>query len=143
MARKARNEESVAGYFRNVFEENPALLKEKSNQELLDRWLKDHPDQTEVPKNIKTSLSNLKSVLRSKGRRKGKAKKESGAGQEGHGLVAVPSSSRSKRTHHLEMLEVQIDDCLRNARNLEDEALAGVIVLLRRARNEIVWMMGQ
>ena len=41
------------------------------------------------------------------------------------------------------MLEEQIDDCLRSARNLEDEALASVIILLRRARNEIVWMMGQ
>lgn len=142
MAKKARNGESVAGYFRKVFEENPALLKGKSNQELLDRWLKDHPDQTEVPKNVKTSLSNIKSVLRSKGRRKGKVKKEVLSGQETHGLV-TSSPTRSKKTNNLEMLEEQIDDCLRNARNLEVEALASVIVLLRRARNEIVWMIGQ
>src|SRR4051794_37928307 len=38
--------------------------------ELLKRWLADHPGETEMPKNVKAILSNLKSVLRSKGRKK-------------------------------------------------------------------------
>src|SRR5437867_12681617 len=63
-------EESVAGYFRKVFKENPKLLKGKSNEELLRRWLADHPDHQEVPKKVKASLSNIKSVLRSKKRRR-------------------------------------------------------------------------
>lgn len=141
MAKKARSGESVARYFRTIFEENPGLLKGKSNQKLLDRWLTDHPDQTEVPKKVKASLSNIKSVLRSKGRRKGKTK-EASAGKETHGMIAV-ASARPKKTHALEMLEEQIDDCLRSARNLENESLASVITLLRRARNEVVWMIGE
>src|SRR4051794_28182770 len=32
------NVESVAGYFRRLFDENPQLLKERSNEALLQRW---------------------------------------------------------------------------------------------------------
>src|SRR6476620_9101867 len=41
--------ETISGYFRRLFEENPQWLEERSNQALLDRWLKDHPGETEVP----------------------------------------------------------------------------------------------
>src|SRR3954471_12397394 len=60
--------ETVSGYFRQVFQENPRLLRERSNQPLLDRWLADHPGETEVPKAVKQNLANIKSVLRSKKR---------------------------------------------------------------------------
>src|SRR5262249_23495076 len=66
------NGQSVASYFRVIFKEQPRLLKERSNQPLFDRWLADHPGVTEVPGNVKSSLSNLKSILRSKMRRKGR-----------------------------------------------------------------------
>src|SRR4051794_29512653 len=56
--------ESVAGYFRKIFAQNPRLLKERSNEELFRRWLADHPDHTEVPEKVKTGLQNIKSVLR-------------------------------------------------------------------------------
>ena len=71
MAKKRTNKggESVAGYFRQVFQEQPNLLHETSNQKLLDRWLADHPDQPEVPKSVKANLANLKSVLRSQQRK--------------------------------------------------------------------------
>src|SRR4051794_27684702 len=58
--------ESVAGYFRKVFKEHPKLLKERSNEELYRRWLRDHPGHTEVPQSVKTGLQNIKSVLRNK-----------------------------------------------------------------------------
>src|SRR3954465_7716544 len=64
--------ESVAAYFRKVFAENPRLLKERSNDELFRRWLADHPGHEEVPQNVKTSLQNIKSVLRNKKGKKGK-----------------------------------------------------------------------
>jgi hypothetical protein len=35
----AQGEESIAGYFRKVFRENPKLLRSRSNEELLRRWL--------------------------------------------------------------------------------------------------------
>ena len=71
MAKKAKpadgpETESVAGYFRKVFRENPKLLKERSNDELYRRWLADHPGHEEAPAKVKANLQNIKSVLRAK-----------------------------------------------------------------------------
>src|SRR3712207_840190 len=63
---QARNGESIQGYFRPIFKENPKLLRERSNEELYQRWLKDHPGETVVPERVKQGLSNLKTVLRKK-----------------------------------------------------------------------------
>ena len=49
--------ESIQGYFRRVFKEKPRLLRERSNKELLDRWLADHPGETEVPDRVKYSAA--------------------------------------------------------------------------------------
>jgi hypothetical protein len=43
----------------------------------------------------------------------------------------------------LELLEEQIDDCLILAKHLDREGLDSVIKLLRRARNEVDWKVGQ
>ena len=40
------------------------------------RWLADHPGHKEVPPNVKTSLQNLKSVLRHKRRQKAALRKQ-------------------------------------------------------------------
>src|SRR6266850_6317938 len=61
--------ETVSGYFRRLFQENPKLLDGRSNEELLGRWLKDHPGEKEVPERIKNSLANVKSVLRTRERK--------------------------------------------------------------------------
>src|SRR5260370_5586713 len=61
--------ESISGYFRKIFKEKPKLLKGRSNEELLKRWLADHPDQKAVPEKIKNNLANVKSILRKKGRK--------------------------------------------------------------------------
>ena len=37
------NGESVGGYFRRIFKERPDLLKSRSNDEVLARWLADNP----------------------------------------------------------------------------------------------------
>ena len=67
MARKQPNAgESVAGYFRGVFRENPRLLKERSNGALFRRWLADHPGHETVPTNVKVGLQNVKGLLRRK-----------------------------------------------------------------------------
>ena len=49
--------ETVSGYFRKVFEENPNWLEARSNDALLARWLKDHPDQTKVPEKVRQNLA--------------------------------------------------------------------------------------
>ena len=70
--------ESIAGYFRKIFLAQPRLLKKRSNKKLLEMWMSDHPGHSEVPMSVKNSLSNLKSVLRSKKRRRRRAKEETG-----------------------------------------------------------------
>jgi hypothetical protein len=132
--------ETIAGYFRKVFAETPKLLKMRSNAPLLERWLADHPGEKEVPQSVKNSLSNLKSVLRSKKRKRRKAK--AAAAEIAGGPVAVTAVKKHKPSV-LEALEEQIDDCLTAARSLDKEGFDDVIHLLRKARNAVVWMIGQ
>ncbi len=128
---QAPRSESVAGYFRPIFLTNPKLLKDRSNQELLDRWLADHPGQTYVPRNVKQGLSNLKSVLRGKLRRKKR--------REAAEVAAAPQARGGSKLEHLEEM---IDDAFRFAKGFP-EGLDSVAQLLRRARNEVVWKLGQ
>ena len=59
--------ETTGGYFRRVFKENPKLLVTRSNDELLARWLADHPGHVTVPPNIQKHLSNVKSIMSQEG----------------------------------------------------------------------------
>jgi hypothetical protein len=131
--------ESVAGYFRRIFKENPQLLQGRSNDELFRRWLADHPGEPEVPRNVKVGLQNVKGLLRSKGRRRRKAK-------AAVTVATAPVSQRAEvgvKKSKLEALEERIDDTLTFARGVDEEGLHDVISHLRRARNEVVWKMGQ
>jgi hypothetical protein len=134
----ASGEETVSGYFRKIFEENPKLLKSRSNEELLRRWLADHPGEKEVPERVKQGLSNVKSVMRKRGRKRGR---RPAATQNHTGEAAATPTRRPARG--LEQLEEQIDECLTAAKNLDREGLEHVIRLLRQARNEVVWKLGQ
>src|SRR5688572_11781091 len=117
---KTKEPESMAGYFKRIFAEDRKLLKERSNEKLLQRWLADHPDQTEVPQSVKASLANTKSVLRSKGRKKAANRKEEGNGQK----IQVQKAGRPRTAvSGLEQLELQIDDCLSAAKFADPEGL--------------------
>lgn len=141
---------SVAGYFKGVFEENPEWLGERSNDALLERWLADNPGNTEVPERIRNILANTKSVLRKKARGPGgKKKKKMGrprAEQEATTnetpRSVVPAFSTPNNEGYSQ-LEEQIDECLTLAKNLHREDLSQVITLLRHARNQVVWKLGQ
>lgn len=133
--------ETTAGYFRRVFKENPQLLVTKSNDELLTRWLTDHPGEKEVPPNVKKHMGNVKSILRHKGRKKiAKPKHVEYAGA----VQAVSTQTKPTRIapKGLEALEEQIDDCLTVAKHMDREGLDDVIRLLRNARNAVVWKLG-
>jgi hypothetical protein len=56
------------------------------------------------------------------------------------GTMPVPAKRSSSRLEHL---EEQIDECLTAARSLDREGQEHVIRLLRQARNEVVWKLGQ
>jgi len=127
--------ESVAGYFRKVFKESPRLLKKRSNDELFKRWLADHPGHTEVPKQVRTGLQNIKSVLRQERGKKKHARAEQAS-------TAAPPAQRRVSAKGLEQLEEHIDECLALAKHTDREALGDVIALLRRARNVVVVKLG-
>ena len=151
MAKKNANGGSVAGYFRKVFAENPGLLHGRSNQELLDRWLSDHPGAKEVPRNVKANLQNVKSVLRQQARKRkgGRPRKAVGTAAAPNGPLAAPELARPRGAADeaapsaLERLEERIDDCLVMAKRIDAEGLRDVVAYLRRARNAVVWMQGQ
>lgn len=142
MARaKAKETESTAGYFKRLFEENKEWLNEGSNQELIDRWKKDHPGQ-DVTKSILNGLANTKSIMRKKlglGKRRRKRRKMAGAAAE------QPAAARRVRASYavLERMEGMIDDCLTLARQQNSEGLDDLIKHLRLARRQVAWEMGQ
>jgi hypothetical protein len=130
--------ENVSAYFRARFKENPKRLTAGSNQEVLQRWLADHPGEKEVPQRVKYILSNLKSVLRKKRRqKKGKPERPEPA------LAVEATNMPNTVLRGLEALEEQIDDCMSLARQLDREGLANVVQILRKARNAVVWQQGQ
>ena len=56
----------VSGYFRSIFETEPGSFK-KSNAELIERWIQDHPSHTQRQlKKVKANLANLRSHIRHK-----------------------------------------------------------------------------
>jgi hypothetical protein len=130
-------EESIQGYFKRILRENPKLLKGRSNQELLRRWQEDHPGK-ELTRSVKIGAQSAKGVLRSKRRRRAPKAAE----QTPSAATPVRASDRRK-SHDLETLEEQIDDCLRLAKQLDREGLQDVIRQLRKARNMVVWKIGQ
>jgi hypothetical protein len=135
--------ESIMGYFRQILEENPKLLRTRSNAKLLQRWLDDHPGETEVPNRVKQGLSNIKSHLRKQRRRRGGRKAQEGAEEAAPVAGQAPWETSHPAAKELEGLEVQIDDCITLAKNIDRTALDNVINLLRRARNQVVWKIGQ
>ena len=131
MGRKKRKGPSISGYFRKLFEERPELLAEKSNDAILTRYRKDHsvPESEVLPISVRNNLANIKSVLRRDGRK-----------ATGTSSVKVESRGGSAK---LEGLEEFIDEALTMAKTLDRENLQSVIGHLRKARNEVVWKMGQ
>jgi hypothetical protein len=127
--------ETPSAYFRRIFREDRSLLKSDTNQPILDRWLKDHPEHKEVPNNIKGILHTIKSRLRQK-RRPQRAQRAEPAPAS----TTVASSRRTDKS--LAQLEERIDACLAVARAMEHEGLAEVIERLRAARNAVVRMAG-
>ena len=82
--------------------------------------------------------------------RKGGRPKKEALAQETHGVVAGGSSAHGMtaaktpvKVSKLEALEQHIDECLHEARLLDKDGLEDVINHLRRARNAVVWKIGQ
>jgi hypothetical protein len=141
MPRRKSREGSVAGYFRGVFAEHPEWLHETSNNVILDRYRHDHGLGADAPVDIriKQNLANLKSVLRKQARKR-RGRRPATAVASAPVAVAV---ARRTPTSRLETLEEMIDDCLTLAKHQDREGLHEIIQLLRRARNGVVWKLGE
>lgn len=138
-ARRGRPRKTTSGYFRTIFEEQPALLDGRSNEELINRWKTDHPRHTEKElRKVKGNLANVKSLMR----RKDRVEKRGPGRPPGRGSALMGNfvgGGRASMPH----LEEHIDDCLAMAKSLDRAGLEDVIKTLRHARNLVVWKMGQ
>jgi hypothetical protein len=136
--------ESIASWFRNYYTVNKNQLKKRSNKPVYEEWLSEHPDHKEVPENVQQALANVKSGMRSR-LRKWKSKKQAETAASGESTavaVAAPKAPPKGVAAKLEALEVQIDDCLTVARQMDRDSMANVVSLLRAARNAIVHKLG-
>jgi hypothetical protein len=140
MARgRSKKSANKSAYFRNVFGEKPQWLNQKSNNELLARYRADHnlPNDADVGSSVKQAMANVKSLLRKSGKG-GTATKLRKAPTTGgfHLPIALGKVT-------LETLEELIDECLVSAKHLDRQGLDKVIGSLRKARNEVVWKLGE
>ena len=152
MARRKVQSESLAGWFRNRFREQPEDM-DKPNDAILAIWLEDHPNQ-KVDGRVKNAMANVKTSvrkelgLRPKKRRKKRQKAEGDravAAPAGTVAVAVRRGRLGSGQSALEALELEIDRCLISARvHMDrDEDMGKVVKLLRLARNEVIWIQGK
>jgi hypothetical protein len=129
--------ETVSGYFRRVFKENPRLLKERSNDELFRRWLADHPGSSTVPDKVKTSLQSVKNVLRARLKAR-KAERQARAGA-GPGPHTTAQEAAARRLGGGRAGDRRLP---RHGLAIDREGLREVIALLRQARNVVVRRAG-
>jgi hypothetical protein len=130
MAKQKSGQPSMSSYWRNLFLQNPKLVKIRSNSALREQWEKDHPGQ-KFDESWSQALSNVKSLMR-KRRKRGGAKAAANGAAEAPAPVNVPAAA-------LERLEEAVDRCLWTARGLDAVGLERAIKHLHAARNEIVW----
>jgi hypothetical protein len=138
MAKKRRKStDNVAGFFRALFEAKPALLHGKSNKVVKERWLAAHPGVQKIPPNVLNGMANVKSLMR-----RAQRERKAGGKMFAQHADALAYQSRSGGKG-LAALEENIDDCVALAIHLDKEGLQPVISHLRRARNLVVFKIGQ
>ena len=132
MAKQQTEQPSKSSYWKKLFNQTPKLLKIRSNSALREQWEVDHPSE-KFTESWSQSLSNVKSMLRQKRRKGGRPKMQPANGEGGApATTTIPQAA-------LERLEVAVDSCLWNARQLDAVGLERAIKHLHAARNEIVW----
>lgn len=135
MAKRSKKGESISGFFRQVFQENPEWLGVKSNDAVLAKYREAHgmAADADVGQKVKQNLANLKSLLRKQEREAGQPVK----------VVKAKKPALGDMIASLEALEEAIEECRTQAKNLDREGLTMAINHLRQARNEVVWKLGQ
>lgn len=139
--------QTIRQYWIEVLTAHPSWLQKRSNDELFDEYLKDHPGESEVPKSAKQGLSTVKSQLRKEFKDRKRGRKASAVSSE-NGSSAPTSSptpvrTRGKGASALEKLEEQIDDVLTLAKSTEGAELRQVVQMLKAARNAVIVLLHQ
>jgi hypothetical protein len=139
MARKKSANGSPFTYFRLLFKNDPDLLKQTSNEDILARYRSDHGlgAEARVDEKALNALSNTKSNMRRELGIKVRGRKRR------RSAVAAARSTTIAPAAKMEMLENRIDDCMAFVRNLNKEGLKPVLQYLRRARNEVILLSGK
>lgn len=128
---------NISGYWKNLLNEHPHLLKQRSNDELYSMWFADHPGETVISDAWKQGLSNVKTILRNKkGLKKKNKQREQAPVESGNGSPAPARAPR--KSGSLEAIEDLLDECLSLARTVDPLALEKVIQHLKLARRDIV-----
>ena len=137
MAKRKSKGESPFTYFRQLFTEHPDWLHQKSNDKVIAKYKEDHKlgEEDQIDKKIRDAMANTKSQMRKKQR-----DSKNGTTRKGRKRTA---SGSTKPAGSLVNLEENIDQCLSMARGFEQDELKQVIGHLRRARNELIWLLGE
>jgi hypothetical protein len=138
---KAKEKESLSGYFRRQFEDHRDWLEAGTNTDVIAQWQQDNPSES-YTKKIGQTLANVKSQLRKKHGLIRRRKRR--RGQPAATAAALAPAKRPRTPIAvLERLEGLIDQCLSYARAQEIDGFEEVIKHLRHARNSVVWKLGQ
>lgn len=138
---KAKEKETLSGYFRRQFESHRDWLEAGTNADVFAQWQQDHPGEARTKK-IEQTLANVKSQLRKKYGLLRRRRRRRGRAAAGEGAGVAQKRTRTP-VAFLERLEGLIDQCLSFARSQEIDGFEGVINHLRHARNGVVWKLGQ
>src|SRR5262245_25262402 len=131
MPKPKSGQPSMSSYWRNLFHQNPNLVRIRSNSALREQWERDHPGR-KFDESWSQALSNVKSLMRKRRGKKGGMKMAADGAGGAPAAINIPAAA-------LERLEESIDRCLWTARELDAVGLERAIKHLHAARNEIVW----
>ena len=127
-----------AAAFRRVFTDTRSGSHTRSNDDVLARWSSTIWAKRRCREGQADPLEREK---QSPQRRPNETLCTEKASPAAEPTAAAPRPHEGLRG--LESLEEQIDECMTLAKNLDREGLSSVINLLRRARNEVVWKIGE
>ena len=127
---KAKDKPSKSSVMRQILYDNPTFRRKGGNAKVLERYAE--MTGKAITNSDRQTLANVKSLMKRKKRRR---KAAAAAGNAAPKVRKISGNA-------LERLEVHIDDCLVEARAVDNEQLKKVIDHLRSARNHVVLMQG-
>jgi hypothetical protein len=129
--------ENMSGYFRTFFDKNPNQIWKRSNKAVIAQWMADHQGQKQFPDNARVALQNVKGLLRSKKKKRGRPPKDAAA-------AAAPAAKPIKAPAKLlEGLEDRLDDCLGLLRGAAGDGLPKIVAHLKAARRSVIILGGE